>query len=538
MADQIDYGQHAPASIEYGQHRLHNDTAGKPPASVEQPGLPDTGIMGALFTPIRGVQEIVQGAQRTQNPAEGETRGGIADMLHGFLNLLTPYLPEAIVAAPGRAALGLIGSQVGGKAAGVAADIADASPGARQLAEEAGTIVGAGAGALGGGPQGIRSALHPIKAVERFSQTPGGGQILSGAANIPIGAGLAASGNPIWGGGMAVKGAVDLAKGFGARSAAEDELAAAQVRATAGVPQKAVKGLAGERTVVSPPMPEKPGLPPAPSEVEPPYQPTDWAKEMMRRQRNPQAAVQTSGIPAGVDPAWWAKMTPEFQQALRQKLEGGAPAPAAPYSLESYGVTPSEVATHPDPAVRAAPEVPPPTGPQTSPEHPALLLPRTVPINKATGQPSTALSGMAYHPETQSMVTEHLPSGKVVVHSSVSPEEYQSILDDESPGQAFNQFKKGRSTAVSFTQPKPPSATLPETASPTMEQRLAASPDALALRQEVMRRAAAQHLGPADLEALVHKAAADINTARAAGGNAAGTIPEWVIKDVLGGLKR
>lgn len=144
----------------------HNDTAGKPKPGTPgaDAGIPDEGIMGQLFTPIRGVQRIATGAHRLGATGEGETRGGVADIIHGTMELLTPYLPEAAITAPLAFISSLAGAKLGGAAAkGLTSD--DASPGARQLAEVGGELAGGGLGFKGGKAtsSGIRAATDLVR---------------------------------------------------------------------------------------------------------------------------------------------------------------------------------------------------------------------------------------------------------------------------------------------------------------------------------------------------------------------------------------
>jgi len=132
------------------QRTIHNDSAGKPKPGTPHAddGIPDTGVMGALFTPARGVQQIGKGVQRIGNPQEGETLGGISDVVQGAMKVASPYAPQAIVAAPVAAATSLVGGGLGARVAGDAARSLNASPGAQELAETTGSVVGAGAGAV------------------------------------------------------------------------------------------------------------------------------------------------------------------------------------------------------------------------------------------------------------------------------------------------------------------------------------------------------------------------------------------------------
>lgn len=131
--------------------------------------------MGALHTPIHGVEQIVRGAKRMGKPEEGETRGGISDVLRGAMKVASPYAIPAVVANPAAAATGLAGSYLGTEAGDIAADATDASPGARELLQTGGAIAGGYAGAKYG-PKAVDATMQPVKsaaaAVKRVAIKP------------------------------------------------------------------------------------------------------------------------------------------------------------------------------------------------------------------------------------------------------------------------------------------------------------------------------------------------------------------------------
>lgn len=436
--------------------------------------------MGALFTPVRGAQQIVQGAQRTQNPTEGETRGGIADMLHGFLNLLSPYLPGAVAAAPIPALAGAVGAPIGGAVGDAAAQALDAAPGTRQLSGEVGKLLG--------------------------------GATAAGAASVPaVAEATANAGRSLMPVARAAVEAIPRADKIRVAYQAAQQQRAMEAQATAGTPQRTVQGLAADRTLTHQPLPEMPGalpiegpsMPSVPTAPENPrgVQLGDFARRLMNGQ-------SLSGVPTpplsnpGLPP-----LPAEFEAALRAKAA--------------------------DPAVRATPEQLTPVGPQAAPgPHPVYGQP-------LTKLDSDAVQSIAYHEPTQTARVQIKGRDYTL---PMTPEMHNRLLEasadpQQSVGKLWNQeIRPTLETKSGVLGPKAATAT-PEASAPTMEQRLAASPDAVALRSEVMRRAASQRLSPADLESVVRKAAADINTGRAAGGNARGTIPDWVVADVLKGLR-
>lgn len=581
----------------------HNDSAGHPAAAVPQPGLPEEGVMGALFTPARGAAQMVHGAGRLTAPGEGETRGGIADLLHGFLNVLSPYLPQsAAEVGLGKTVAGLVGSKVGGAVGDTVADLTGASPGARQLAGEGGSLVGAGVGAVGGPPV--------ARTIGNATVGPGTPQILSGVGQAALGLGAeglgAITGHPIVGalpaGGAILRGGYNVVKGVGANL---DAAAAARADTASLARDAELRGFTpGQQAAITTPV----GGQRQPAAPTPPPLPAPWIDDVINNKQTvpgsqptpaappvPAPAPEISGRPTvgrfdpdqygnrrvvppvevggghipdfkspfpGTaeefaariaasqpqaqapstvsDPAAFAQLPPQIQAAIvkgAQNRQGAVPPPAmAPRSPEYYGV---QAATHPAPTVRAQPSTPPPVGPTTAPvgptgQHPVYGQPLT-PLD------SDAVQAIAYHPESQTARVQIKGRDYTL---PMTPEMHGRILaasadPQQSVGAIWNkEVRPGLETASGVLRPKAPAAALPETAAPTLEQRLAASPDAAMLRTEVQRRAAAQRLGPADLEAVVRQAAADINTGRAAGGNAAGTIPDWVVRDVLKGLQR
>lgn len=136
----------------------------------------------AYLTGISGWEKMSEGLHRTQNPQEGETRGGISDMILGGLEASTPFalssgLPSAInfVRDKGMAyALPrLIGGMAGGGAAGWAGDqggraYADAMGGSKGQQELMGTLTSLPSALLGsiygGGGRLVRPPAAPANA--------------------------------------------------------------------------------------------------------------------------------------------------------------------------------------------------------------------------------------------------------------------------------------------------------------------------------------------------------------------------------------
>lgn len=254
--------------------------------------------------------------------------------------------------------------------------------------------------------------------------------------------------------------------------------------------------------------------------------PEEFAARIAAQQPQPLTAPSSVS-----DPAAFAQLPREIQEAIVRGAASRKPdVPMEARSPEYYGVN---AAQHPDAGVRAEPTAPPPVGPQATPgQHPVHSMP-------ATTLDSDAVQAIQYHPESETAAVT-IKGRKYEL--PMTPEMHRRLLaasadPQQSVGTIWNrEIRPSLETASGVLRPKATTAT-PETAAPTLEQRLAASPDALLLRNEVMRRAASQHLDASSLESVVRQAAADINTGRAAGGNPRGTIPDWVVNDVLKGLR-
>lgn len=82
--------------------------------------------------------------------ANGDWKGGAADLMEGAGGALAPLAIPSAVAAPVAAATGAVGSYLGGKVGGAIASHFNASPEAQRLSEDVGNAAGGALGALGG----------------------------------------------------------------------------------------------------------------------------------------------------------------------------------------------------------------------------------------------------------------------------------------------------------------------------------------------------------------------------------------------------
>lgn len=277
--------------------RQGNTSIRRPKGYVEPP-LPEEGIMGALFTPIRGVKQVAQGIQRLTKPEEGETRGGISDIVRGGLKVAAPYAPAAMLAAgPLATFLGLVGGAAGEMTGDMVADATDASPGARELLQTTGGIAG-GVAAGGHGPKTAKSGLD--KSRERFDALkaqlhgPGGGDIKEGMVEVASGVPAIASMHPAAtpaGVISTLRGVYQIRKGMAANKAARPTVIEALPEAAAVTEPGAAHPLevqpnpleAGQPLRPAPgkesPLAPAPGIKPSPTVVDPEAKPATTPNE-------------------------------------------------------------------------------------------------------------------------------------------------------------------------------------------------------------------------------------------------------------------
>lgn len=161
-------------------------------------------------------------------------------------------------------------------------------------------------------------------------------------------------------------------------------------------------------------------------------------------------AASALQMPEGVDPAVWAKIPPQMQEALVRKAATPASTPVAPRPPEYYGV---QSQTNPSPVERAVPTAPAPTGPA---QNPVYALPQQ-PLYGRGQQPSQAIQSIAYHPESQTALA--VLKGRQY-EFPLTPEQHGRLLaasadPNSSVGDVWNkEIRPGLETASGKLRPK------------------------------------------------------------------------------------
>lgn len=153
----------------------HNDAMGGPPKGMAVPGngepaFPESGVMGALFTPVRGAVQAGSGVKRVvTEPGMDNKVGGAADVIEGVGKMASPYLIPAVATNPVGVALGM------GSGALAQQGVQKASN-ALGVPKEYGRFAGDVAGIVAGTAASRPSVVQAVRNIP--------GQVARGAGNV------------------------------------------------------------------------------------------------------------------------------------------------------------------------------------------------------------------------------------------------------------------------------------------------------------------------------------------------------------------